>query len=130
MKPTAALLLLPLACAPINGTAADFDSRVAAAKAAIATRDGYAYDMALVPAIHAATLECVPPGRAKADRAQSFTTVASVDPAGRVSGVRVRPSTPLSRCFARQLGVLNLQPPPKPVARTGHPILIEIRDRF
>lgn len=127
--PPLAALAIAAALAP-PATAADFDTRVAAAKSAIATRDGYAYDMALVPAIHAATVKCVPPGRTAASAAHSFTTVASVDPTGRVSNVQVRPTTPLSRCFARELGALKLQPPPRNARSHGHPILIEIRDRF
>lgn len=117
--------LLPLAAA---AAADDFDRRIADARAAIATPAGHAYDMALVPAIHAATTKCVPPGRREAKRADSFTTVASVDRSGRVSHVQVRPITALSQCFARQLGAMRLQPPP--AGRTPHPILIEIRDRF
>lgn len=130
MNPAAALLALPLALLAPDAVATDFDSRMVAAKNAIATRDGYAYDLALVPAVHAAMLRCVPPGRAKVDRAQSFTTVASVDATGRVSDVRVRPSAPLAQCFARRLGAMKLQPPPTGAKGAGHPILIQIRDRF
>jgi hypothetical protein len=127
-------VLLPLAALAIAvahpATATDFDTRIARANAAIATPAGYAYDMALVPAIHAATVECVPPGRRAASRADVFTTVASVDATGRVSNVQVRPATPLSQCFARQLGAMRLQPPPGPVAAGGHPILIRVRETF
>ncbi len=115
--------LLPLAAA-----ADDLDRRVADARAAIATPAGYAYDTALVPAIHAATTKCVPPGRRAATRADSFTAVASVDRGGRVSRVQVRPAMPLSQCFARHLGATRLRPPP--TGRNPHPILIEIRDAF
>lgn len=127
MKPTAiaALLLLPTAT-----HAAGFDQRITKAKAAIATPSGYAYDMALVPAIHAATTKCVPPGRSVAKAADAFTTVASVAADGRVRDVQVRPATPLSRCFARELAALRLQPPPRSGPNGLHPILIEIRDRF
>lgn len=124
MKSVLALLLV----APFVAAAGDFDRRIAAARAAIATPSGYAYDMALVPAIHAITTKCVPPGRAAARRADAFTTVASVDRVGRVSGVQARPKTALSQCFARELGAVRLQPPP--AGRGAHPILIEIRDRF
>jgi hypothetical protein len=119
-------LLLPLAA-----HAADFDARVAQAEATIATPDGYAYDLALVPAIHAATARCVPPGRAAARKADSFVAVASVDSAGRVHDVAVRPLTKLSQCFARQLATTKLQPPPRRSAVAGrHPILVRIRDAF
>lgn len=122
-KALALCTLLPLAAA-----AGDFDRRVADARAAIATPAGHAYDMALVPAIHAATTKCVPPGRRAAERSDSFTTVASVDRSGRVSRVEVRPVTALSQCFAGRLAAMRLQPPPP--GRHPHPILIEIRDRF
>lgn len=128
MKPTtlAALLLLPTAA-----HTADFNTRIAHAKSVIATPAGHAYDLALVPAVHAAMTKCVPPGRSAASPSDSFTTVASVATDGRVRDVQVRPATALSRCFARELGALRLQPPPK-ARRAGdlHPILIEIRDRF
>jgi hypothetical protein len=123
-----ALLLL---ASPSLAVAADFDTRVAQAQAAIGTREGYAYDMALVPAIHAATVKCVPPGRAAARRADVFTAIATVDAGGRVSDVQVRPATPLALCFARQLGTLKLRPPPRPPrGHAGHPILVQVRDRF
>ena len=123
MKPLVLALLLALPAVAAD----DFDRRIADARAAIATPAGYAYDMALVPAIHAATTKCVPPGRRAARHADSFTTVASVDRSGRVRDVQVRPVTALSQCFARQLGAMRLQPPP--AGRTPHPILIEIRAR-
>lgn len=41
---------------------AHFDARVAAAKAAVATRTGFVYDTAMVPAIHHALVPCVPAG--------------------------------------------------------------------
>lgn len=120
-----ALLLTP------TGFAADFDARVARAEARIATPEGHAYDMALVPAIHAATTRCVPAGRAPARAADAFTAVASVAPDGRVGDVQVRPQTPLSQCFARQLAATRLQPPPRHAAGSGgHPILIRVRDAF
>lgn len=121
MKAAALLLLVPVAV-----SAGDFDARVRRAEAAIATRAGYAYDMALVPAIHAATLPCTPPGRRAANRAESFAAVADVMRDGRVRNVQVQPSTPLSQCFAKHLAAKRLQAPP--VDR--HPILIRIRDRF
>jgi hypothetical protein len=132
MKRTALALLLTGATSTAGPvTAAEsFDTRIARASAAIETRDGYAYDMALVPAIHSATTKCVPPGRAPASRAESFTAVASVDPSGRVSAVQVRPVTALSKCFADRLGTLRLQPPPAGSGKNGYPILIRIRDTF
>lgn len=107
-----------------------FAARVARAKAAISTPAGYAYDLALVPAIHAAMTGCVPAGRAPARAADVFTTVADVDASGRVHAVEVRPATPVARCFAKRLGAVRLQRPPnvKPVAR--HPIVIELRETF
>ena len=116
---------------PLTATAADFDARVAQAEAATKTRAGYAYDLALVPAIHAVTTRCVPPGRSVARKSDSFTVVASVDAAGRVHDVAARPLTKLSTCFARQLAATKLQPPPRrPAAAGRHPILIRIRDAF
>lgn len=124
--PVAVLALLPLA-----GSAAGFDARMAQARAAIATREGYAYDLALVPAIHAAMVKCVLPGRAAARRADAFTLVASVDPAGQVGNVQVRPVTPLSLCFGRELDAMKLQPPPRRPRGAGpHPILVQVRDTF
>lgn len=122
------LLLLAL---PFAASASDFDARVADARAAIATPAGHAYDMALVPAVHAATTRCVPPGKRAARAADSFTTVARVAADGRVTDVQVRPVTPLSACFARTLGTMRLQPLPVALRRpAGHPIVIGIRDRF
>lgn len=116
---------------PLTATAADFDTRIAQAEAATRTRAGYAYDLALVPAIHSVTTRCVPPGRAAARRADGFTVVASVDAAGRVHGVAVRPLTALSQCFARHLAATRLQPPPRLAAGASrHPILIRVRDAF
>jgi hypothetical protein len=124
---TVAFLLLILS-AP-TAAADEFDRRVARATAAVETRAGHAYDMALVPAIHAITTRCVPAGRARPQASANFVAVASVDPAGRVRDVRVRPATPLAQCFARHLGSTRLQPPPTPATGT-HPIVIRIRDRF
>lgn len=119
-----------LLAATSTSVAGDFDARVARANAAVATRAGYAYDLALVPAVHAATLPCVPRGRAKARRADVFTAVARVAPDGRVYDVAVRPETPLSRCFAKQLGARRLQAPPPGSGNAGHPIVIAMRDAF
>ena len=122
------LLLLAL---PFPVSASDFDARVAAARAAIATPAGHVYDMALVPAVHAATTRCVPSGKRVARAADSFTAVARVAADGRVTDVQVRPVTPLSACFARTLGAIRLQPLPVALRRpAGHPIVIGIRDRF
>lgn len=121
-------LLLVAVSAP--AAAGDFDARVARANAAAATRAGYAYDLALAPAVHAATLPCVPRGRAKAKRSEVFTAVARVAPDGHVYDVAVRPETPLSRCFAKQLGARRLQAPPPGSGNAGHPIVIAMRDAF
>lgn len=122
--------VLPILLVAGTANAADdFDARVARANAAVATRAGHAYDLALVPAVHAATLPCVPRGKAKSSRADVFTAVARVAADGRVLDVAVRPQTPLSRCFAKQLAARRLQPPPAS-GRDGHPIVIAMRESF
>ncbi|GAB2525102.1 hypothetical protein [Lysobacter humi (ex Lee et al. 2017)] len=124
------ILLLCLALLATPALADGFTARVARAKAAVATPAGYAYDMALVPAIHAAMTGCVPAGRAPAKAADVFTAVADVDASGRVHVVDVRPATPIARCFAKRLGAVRLQRPPGAQATTRHPIVIELRETF
>ena len=114
-------LLLPLAA----HAAPDFDTRVKAAKAAIATRDGFIYDTAMVPAIHNALVPCVPKGK-DPTRGGAFTLVADVDSTGRVTNTDVRPASPLALCFAKRLVATRLRPPPIQSRVVTYPILVEM----
>ena len=125
MKP-ALLLASLLAATPALSAPPAFDARVSAAKAAVATRDGFIYDTAMVPAVHHAIVPCVPKGT-DPGRGGEFTLVATVDPAGRLVAIDVRPATPFARCFARTFGAMRLQPPPKRAG--GWPILVEMETR-
>jgi hypothetical protein len=102
--------LIALAATP-SPAAPSFDARIAAAEAAISAPGGFAYDTALVPAVHAAVLPCVPAGGDPA-RGGGFTLVADVDAQGRVHAADVRPSSSIARCFAKNLGAVRLRPPP------------------
>lgn len=108
---------------PSRPATAAFEARIAAAQAAIATREGFAYDTALVPAIHHALLPCVPPGADPA-RGGGFTLVADVDANGRLHAVDVRPATPIARCFARSFGATRLRPPP--AAPRPRPVVVRM----
>ncbi|TZF86863.1 hypothetical protein [Cognatilysobacter lacus] len=117
------LLLLLATTAHASG----FDARVAAAKAAIAMPGGRAYDMAMVPAIHAAIVPCVPASPDPAG-AGAFVLVADVDSTGRVLSADVRPASPIARCFARHLGADRLRRPPAHLPRTW-PIVVNMQTR-
>jgi len=123
MKPR--LLLLPLALAT-QAHATDFATRVAAAKAATTTIEGFAYDTAMAPAIHHVLVPCVPKGTDPA-RGGEFVLVADVDAAGRPSRIDARPSTPMSRCFAGGFGALRLPSPPK--RPSPYPVVVEMQTR-
>jgi hypothetical protein len=116
--------LLALA-STVSSAAPPFDARIAAANAAIATPAGYAYDTALVPAIHAAIVPCVPAGADPA-RGGGFVLVADVDARGRLRAVDVRPASPIARCFAQRFGATRLRSPPGPTVRPW-PILVRMQ---
>jgi len=101
-----------------------FSARVATAKAAAATREGFIYDTAMVPAIHHAFVPCVPKGT-DPGRGGEFVLVADVDASGRASNIAVRPATPFARCFARTFAALTLQAPPK----RPWPVVVEMQTR-
>ena len=105
--------------------ASNFDARIAAAEAAIAAPGGFAYDTALVPAIHAAVVSCVPPG-VDPGRGGGFVLVADVDANGRLQAVDVKPASPIARCFAQHLGATRLRPPPSHTSRNW-PILVRMQ---
>ncbi|GAB1597232.1 hypothetical protein [Lysobacter claricitrinus] len=124
MKPlllTAALLTSTAATAATP----TFDARVAAAKAAVATRPGFIYDTAMVPAVHHALVPCVPKGTDPA-RGGDFVLVADVDRGGHASNIDVRPSSPLARCFARTFAALALRPPPLTAGQPRYPVVVEM----
>ena len=120
--------ILALFIASLPAAAADFPHRVEAAKSAIATRPGFIYDTAMVPAIHDALVPCVPKGTDPA-RGGAFTLVADVAPDGRVSDPEVRPASPLALCFARHLAAIRLQRPPLRPGATHYPILVRMGTR-
>lgn len=121
----AVLLVLALA-APIAASAAPtFESRIAAANAAVGTRAGFIYDTAMVPAVHDALVPCVPKGTDPA-RGGAFTFVADVDASGRVSNADVRPASPLAACFARRMTATRLRPPPLASRTAPYPIVVEM----
>jgi hypothetical protein len=115
--------LLALAIAPLHA-APTFATRVAAAEAAVAKPGGFAYDTALVPAIHAAVLPCVPDGSDPA-RGGGFVLVADVDETGRLRAVDVQPASPIARCFAQRFGATRLRPPP--AAPRPWPIVVRMQ---
>lgn len=124
MKP---LLLLIAVSATAAASPPGLTARLAAARAATATRAGFAYDTAMAPAVHHALVPCVPPGRDPA-RGGEFTLVADVDPTGNLLDVEVRPASPLARCFAARFGAMRLRPPPaSPSGRW--PIAVEMLTR-
>ena len=120
------LFLLPLLAIASTATAGEFERRVALAKAAAATREGFIYDTAMVPAIHHAIVPCVPKGT-DPGRGGEFVLVATVDGRGRVSAIDMRPASPFARCFARTFRAMTLRAPPK--RSGGWPILVEMETR-
>lgn len=124
MKSSAPLVLLFAAFAAVAATPA-FDARVAAAKAAVATRPGFIYDTAMVPAMHHALVPCVPKGTDPA-RGGDFVLVADVDAAGRVSNIDMRPASPLARCFAQRFSALTLRAPPLKAGQSRYPVVVEM----
>lgn len=124
---TACVMLMAAGIAQAGGPPA-FDTRVAAAKAAVATRPGFIYDTAMVPALHHALVPCVPPGNDQR-RGGEFVLVADVDARGRATNIEVRPATALARCFAGHFRALALQPPPLARGQRLYPVVVEMQTR-
>jgi hypothetical protein len=108
-----------------SSAAPSFDARIAAAEAAIARPGGFAYDTALVPAIHAAVAPCVPAGSDPA-RGGGFMLVADVDAQGRLHAADVKPASAIARCFAGRFGAMRLRSPPGPAPRRW-PIVVRMQ---
>ena len=110
-----------------SACAADFSARVAEGNEAIATPEGEAYDASLAPTIHAAIVACIPPGPSAPGQTGKFALVGVVDSYGKLSSVRVEPTTTSSRCFADKLSSSTLPPAPT-TKRWGHayPLTVEM----
>jgi hypothetical protein len=110
-----------------NAAAGGFWTRVTAGNNAIATPDGKIYDERLVPAIQTAMRICVPPGSPPKTNIGRFVLVGNVDSSGHLSSVATKPSTRVSRCFAKHFGS-NQLPPPPPSSRWGkaYPVVVEM----
>ncbi|TCV93259.1 hypothetical protein EC912_105119 [Luteibacter rhizovicinus] len=104
----------------------DFADRMLAAKKLEATADGTAYQKRLWDSITdqmTVALESCIASNAPADRSP-FTVVANVGADGRVSGVAIKPATPVAGCFSGQFATWLLPVPPKLPA--PYPIEIDV----
>ncbi|MGY4516934.1 hypothetical protein [Lysobacter sp. HA18] len=128
MKPLLLATALAVSTAAAGAAPPTFETRVATAKAAVATRPGFIYDTAMVPAIHHALVPCVPKGT-DPTRGGDFVLVADVDANGRLSNIDTRPASALARCFAKSFGALTMQKPPLTHGRSLYPMVVEMLTR-
>jgi hypothetical protein len=119
-----AIVLMLISC---NAMAGNFWTRVTAGNSAIATPEGKTYDASLVPFIQATMHICVPPGSPPKSSLGKFVLVGDVDASGHLSSVATKPSTHVSRCFARKFGTSPLPVPPLS-GRWGkaYPVVVEV----
>lgn len=123
MKGTIALF----AFSALPAYAADFPARVARGNEVAATPEGRGYDASLAPAIQTAIVACIPPGTSPASGSGKFTLVGNVDVKGQLHAVEVRPSTPVSRCFADKFASTMLPSPPDVDHQGGnYPVTVEM----
>ena len=91
---------------------ADVAARMKAGKEALATPEGQKYEVSWGEVMGAVLRGCIPPGSTSPANLGNFTFVADVDRIGTVSSVEVRPSTHVSRCFAKRFRASKLPQPP------------------
>jgi hypothetical protein len=113
-------------CIATSATAADFATRVAAAKSAGQSQEGKVVLQSLGSAYAAAMRACMSPGVNSRDNPEKFEVVAELASDGRIHNAEFRPQTRMSRCFAREFAVQSLTPPPKLRTSSGYPIYIEV----
>ena len=110
-------------------TGAQDVASVAAAKAAVGTTEGAAYDKALGPYIGKAMGACIPQGVADPANLGSFTLVADVNPEGQVRNAAVAPQSKVATCFQAKFVLSTLPAPPgsQNAERSLYPIVIEMK---
>lgn len=107
----------------------DFGVRVQRAKLVEASSEGATYQKKLWSSIGnqtaAAMQECFP-REAKADT-DVFTLVGDVNDQCQLKNIELRPSTPMSRCFAERFTSLPFPKPPESMSERGVPLVIEMK---
>ncbi len=99
--------------------AEDFSARVRAGKLALSSPLAQKYESTWGPKVTGAMTACHALGFRPLDGAETFTFVGNISPAGLVSSVDVRPSTPVSRCFVEHFNNVQLPPPPPALLNNG-----------
>ena len=127
MKRLLLLSILFLAAGAAN--ASEFIALRDAARQLSATQEGQQYDRTVAPIIGDALRKCAPPTATRTSAPSKFTLVGVVSSAGKLSAVDVAPSTPVTQCFATQLGRMRFPPPP-PASGVpnvaGYPIAVQM----
>jgi hypothetical protein len=107
------MLLLAIALfAPTLAAPGDFAARQAEAQRLEASPEGSAYVRKYSYLVTPAMRGCVPPGKADPANLGTFSVVADVLGNGQLFSVDVKPRTPISTCFAEQLGHATFPTPP------------------
>lgn len=107
----------------------DFGSRVQHAKLIEAWSEGEAYQKQLWASAGSqaasAMQACFPRG-VKADT-ESFTLVGDVNNQRHLQNVEIRPSTLMSRCFAKRFSSLQFPKPSESMHESGMPLVVEMK---
>lgn len=128
MRAISAFFLASIPLLAVAGTA-DFGARVQRAKLIEASPEGDAYQKKLWLSVgnQTATVmqECFP-RKAKADT-DEFTLVGDVNSQCQLQNIELRPSTPMSRCFAKRFAALRFPEPPESMSESGMALVIEMK---
>lgn len=125
-------LALLVVLLPVTGTAfadGSFIDRAKRAKLVEDSPEGQAYQQELwshVGDYTAAVMQRCFPNESEVDT-DSFTLVADVSPSGHLSNVELEPSTPMSRCFAKNFSQAPFPVPAASFGEAGIPIIINMK---
>jgi hypothetical protein len=120
-------LTFAVALLPMIALGADFGSRLAEAKRLQITSAGALYEETLGPFLVGAMRTCVPPGSNDPQNLGAFALVGTVNSAGQLRDVEVRPVTRVSSCFRREFEGSQLPVPPPVADGERYPIAVEMK---